>query len=99
MSDQAMMTVGEVHKATGATRAQLRYWQLRGIISPVVQRHNTRDWRLYTAGQVERVRTLMLLLGDGMTLRGAVARMLIAGASSPAAPAEGMPVAPAVAAG
>jgi hypothetical protein len=98
MSEQAMMTVGQVKAATGATRARLRYWQSRGIVSPIIRRHNTRDWRLYPVEQVNRVRTLMLLLDGGMTLRGAVARMAVE-AGSPAAPVGGPPVASAIAMG
>jgi DNA-binding transcriptional MerR regulator len=72
MSENGAMSAGEARAGTGATRAQLRYWEARGIVSPVIRQHNRRAWRLYPQEQVERIRRMMRLLGMGMTLQGAV---------------------------
>ena len=75
MSENGMMSTGEVRAATGASRARLRYWETRGIVCPVLQAHGSRDWRMYPADHVDKVRRLMTLIGHGFSLAGAVSNL------------------------
>ena len=75
MSDQFGMTPEQVRKATGITRPQLRYWECLGIITPVMENHITRVWRRYTTANAVKIRRILYMLSEGMTLRGAVAKL------------------------
>ena len=69
------MTAGEVRKATGVSRAQLRYWEDHRIIAPMREAHASRTWRTYPKAEIERIIALKTLLDDGYTLRGAARRL------------------------
>ena len=69
------MTAGQVRKATGISRSQLRNWEAHRFISPTLVAHASRTWRLYPAEQIERISALKQMIDDGYSLRGAVRRL------------------------
>jgi DNA-binding transcriptional MerR regulator len=72
MSDNGTMSAGDVRKATGASRAQLRYWESNKIVCPVMEQHNHRTWRRYPADEATKIGRIIRLLGMGFTLKGAI---------------------------
>ena len=75
MQHENMVTTGQVSKLTGATRSQLRYWEIHGIVRPMLVAHSSRTWRLFHAAEVERIIGLKKMLDEGYTLQGAVRRL------------------------
>jgi DNA-binding transcriptional MerR regulator len=75
MRERTGLTIGEVRRRTGVTRSQLRYWEAGGILSPEREEHHTRSWRIYCEADAEKVRRLLYLIGEGMTLKGAVSKL------------------------
>lgn len=74
LQDQRMHS-GLVQELLQISRNRLRYWETKGIITPTFRQHGMRRWREYDAGTVEKIRRIMDLLAEGLTLDGAVKKL------------------------
>lgn len=59
-------TVGEVSKNLGVSIRTLRYWEERGLLTPVAR--SWANYRLYTRRDVERIQRIMIYRAVGMSL-------------------------------
>lgn len=71
----ALLTSGQVCMKYGVTRAQLRHWERIRAIRPVLWKKKKRTWRGYSPAMELRIRRLAYLLKEGMTLKGALAKI------------------------
>jgi PAS domain S-box-containing protein len=83
------MRVGELARRTGVGVSTLRAWERRfQFLQP---RRSPSGHRLYEEADVERVDTVLRLVGEGLTLASAIARVANAGAAGlPAGEAEAL---------
>lgn len=58
-------SMGVAERLTGLTARQIRYWEQNGLLSP--SRTKGRQ-RMYTEGDIARLKDIKRLLGEGMTL-------------------------------
>lgn len=70
-----LLSPAEVRALTGATRAELRLLEAKGIIQPTLTCRFARHNRKYDEAQVETIRRVKYLKSKGMTLAGAVAML------------------------
>lgn len=59
-------SMGVAERLTGLTARQIRYWEANALLSPSrTQGHQ----RLYSQADIERLKEIKRLLGEGMTLQ------------------------------
>ena len=75
MIERRGLTAGQVRERTGVTRARLKYWETMGIVAPSREEHHTRTWRIYSTADADKIRRLLWLLKNGMTLSGAISKL------------------------
>ncbi|MFH1791750.1 MAG: MerR family transcriptional regulator [Candidatus Omnitrophota bacterium] len=71
-------TVGmtEAVRQIGISAERLRYWELKGVISPVYVSHRSKQVRRYSMEDIDVAREIWRLIEDeGFTLKGAAERM------------------------
>ena len=69
------LTSGQVSLKYAVTRSQLRYWESVDIIRPKRFQRGRQQWRGFDPQEEATVRRLAYLLGEGMSLLGAGAKL------------------------
>lgn len=88
MSEQAQLRIGELARRTGVATGLLRAWERRyGLLAPT---RTAAGYRLYSDGDVRRIRRMRELLGTGLSAAEA-AREALAEPAVPAAPGDVAP--------
>jgi len=64
----------DVLAETGISLRQLYYWELKGIIDPIVVRRKSREFKRYTQEHINRLKTVKELVDQGWTLTAAIAK-------------------------
>lgn len=71
-----LRTIGAVSRETGVHPSSLRRYEERGFVSPQRVRVGGRQFRVYSADDVELLREVKGLVDDGYTVRAAFAAKL-----------------------
>lgn len=66
---------GWVQNEFWISRNRLRYWEAKGIIRPELVRHGCHVWRAYDPDTIQKIRRLLTLLDEGLTLQGALRKL------------------------
>ncbi|MCY0909153.1 MAG: MerR family transcriptional regulator, partial [Sulfobacillus thermotolerans] len=65
-SDQPSFSIGVVKEATGLTERRIRYYETLGMLAPGRTQGNQ---RLYSQGDIDRLKYIKALLDHGVTLK------------------------------
>jgi DNA-binding transcriptional MerR regulator len=67
--ERRSFTIGEVRRITGASLRQLDYWDTIGFLKPSGQSGRRTGWRCYTFDDLVRIRAVVRLRGEGVSLQ------------------------------
>lgn len=66
----------EATRRIGVSSERLRYWELKGVVTPAYEKHGTKNLRRFSLEDVEIAREIKRMVDtDGFTLKGAAERM------------------------
>jgi len=68
LSTEQLFTSSQVLAQVNISYRQLSYWELKGIIRPVFQKQGTRDFKRYTREDIDTLKKVKSLLGEGYSL-------------------------------
>lgn len=78
ISDRQIKKIGmtETTRLVGVSAERLRYWELKGVISPIYVRYGTKKLRRYSLNDIDLAKEIRRLVEiEGYTLKGAAERL------------------------
>ena len=69
---ELQFTSKDVIVETGVSYRQLVYWELKGIVEPIIVTLKSRHFKRYTQKHVDRIATVKDLIDKGWTLTAAI---------------------------